>query len=154
MERHTKFDNTEKPKSWNDLLGPFFHYDKLPESMRNEDGLIVLETSSGQKVCPAGQFDPTIISEDGRISPTIDPWISALWKIAKEFEVKQLESSIWATAATILTPLRGSEVSFAERLFACTDDQSKEAIIMEYVARSENGARWASVELALPHASS
>lgn len=148
MPQSHETSRPERPSNWNELLGPFIRYDDLPESARDDDGLIVLVTRSGLKVSPSGQFDSSTVDENGNV--VVDPWVGMLWRIAKEFEVSQLGYSEWTIAGSLLSPLDGSDASYAEQLFACTDDSERQRVVMDYVKRSQYGAAWAGIDLVLP----
>lgn len=139
-----------KAKTWWDIIGPVYRYEDLPPDAQENEGLIVLTTTDDTKFCPVKQFNPQIVTERGSIAAIVDEWVGKLWQIAKEFEIRQLGFGEWSTAVSILYPLKGESLSVVEKLFACSDDSSREQVIKEYVERSEMGAAWNGIVLTLP----
>ncbi len=137
-------------KTWWDYIGPIYRYNDLPDEAKADEGLIVVTTTDKVRYVPVRQFDPTTLTEKGAPAPKVDYWVGLLWRVAKEFEIRQLGFSEWTTAVSVLSPLQGQELSFVERLYACTDDEERKRIIMEYVTRSISGATWNDIKLILP----
>ena len=102
----------DDPSAWWAVVGPVVRFEKLPESVQNDIGLITLVTRDGSKCCPVGQFpsDDTItIDEDGRRVPRIDDGVRALWWYIRYYDAGQLGFDEWSAAGSVLYPLVGQD---------------------------------------------
>lgn len=141
--------NIDASNEWWQFIGRVYRYENLPLDVQENDGLITLTTSDGVKFCPVRQFDPNIVTDRGSVAAVVNPWVSCLWRVVREFE-GQLGSGDWTNAVRVLHPLQGTELSLIDRIFAAESDDERRKVIVEALQSSDEGAAMMGVELTLP----
>ena len=138
---------TQTPHNWSDVIGPVAHLGDVPESAKNKNGLIVLETSDGKVVCPHFQFDK---DEQGNLS--LNPDIAAAWSMICSLQVDQLGESTWTNVGRFTQ----SRPEHDDRSWATvlkdpeSDDRIKLEIFTAIVGDAAYAAAWLGVELTDP----
>lgn len=86
----------DKPRNWNDILGPFYRKSDLPASAANDKGLITLETSDKTEACPQFQFER---NNQGEL--VINTHVASAWGLFLALQISQLGESAWTKAGNL-----------------------------------------------------